>query len=45
MINISGNMVTLIGQVRTGAQRAAVVGGVWGGHAVMAVAGQIEITG
>jgi osmotically-inducible protein OsmY len=41
----SGNTVTLIGQVRTEAQRDAVVRAAWRGHAVMAVVDQIEITG
>jgi osmotically-inducible protein OsmY len=40
----SGNTVTLIGHVRTEAQRDAVVRAVWRGHAVMAVIDQIEIT-
>ncbi|HEX5299158.1 MAG TPA: BON domain-containing protein [Streptosporangiaceae bacterium] len=43
--NISGNTVTLIGHVRTEAQRDAVVRAAWRGHAVMAVVDQIEITG
>jgi osmotically-inducible protein OsmY len=43
--DISGNTVTLIGQVRTEAQRAAVVRAAWRGDAVMAVVDQIEITG
>jgi osmotically-inducible protein OsmY len=43
--NISGNTVTLIGRVRTQAQRDAVVRAAWRGHAVMAVIDQIEITG
>ncbi len=41
----SGNSVTLIGHVRTEAQRDAVVEAVWRGHAVMAVIDQLEITG
>jgi osmotically-inducible protein OsmY len=41
----SGNTVTLIGHVRTEAQRDAVVRAAWRGHAVMAVIDQIEITG
>ena len=43
--NISGNTVTLIGNVRTQGQRNAVVSAAWRGHAVMAVIDQIEITG
>jgi osmotically-inducible protein OsmY len=43
--SISGNTVTLIGHVRTEAQRDAVVRAAWRGHAVMAVVDQIEITG
>ncbi len=42
---ISGNTVTLIGHVRTQAQRDAVVRAAWRGHAIMAVVDQIEITG
>jgi osmotically-inducible protein OsmY len=42
----SGNTVTLIGHVRTQAQRDAVVAAAWRGHAVMAVIDdQLEITG
>jgi osmotically-inducible protein OsmY len=41
----SGNSVTLIGHVRTEAQRDAVLAAVWRGHAVMAVIDQLEITG
>ena len=43
--DVSGSTVTLIGQVRTVAQRDAVVRAAWRGHAVMAVVDQIEITG
>ena len=43
--SISGNTVTLIGHVRTEAQRDAVIRAAWRGHAVMAVVDQIEITG
>ena len=43
--NISGNTVTLIGNVRTQGQRDAVVSAAWRGHAVVAVIDQIEITG
>jgi osmotically-inducible protein OsmY len=43
--NIGGNTVTLIGHVRTEAQRDAVVHAAWRGHAVMAIVDQIEITG
>jgi osmotically-inducible protein OsmY len=40
----SGNTVTLIGHVRTRAERDAVVGAAWRGHGVMAVVDEIEIT-
>jgi osmotically-inducible protein OsmY len=43
--SISGNTVTLIGHMRTEAQRDAVVRAAWRRHAVMAVVAQIEITG
>jgi osmotically-inducible protein OsmY len=43
--SISGNTVTLIGHVRTEAQRDALVRAAWRGPAVMAVVDQIEITG
>ena len=43
--NASGNTVTLIGHVRTPAQRAATVAAAWRGHAVMAVIDELEITG
>ena len=43
--DISGNTVTLIGHVRTEAQRDAVVRAAWRGHAVMAVIDQLEIAG
>jgi osmotically-inducible protein OsmY len=41
----SGNTVTLVGHVRTPAQRDAVVDAAWLGHAVMAVINELEITG
>jgi osmotically-inducible protein OsmY len=41
----SGNTVTLVGHVRTPAQRDAVVSAAWQGHAVMAVVDEVEITG
>ena len=41
----SGNTVTLIGHVRTPAQRDAIVAAAWRGHAVMAVINELEITG
>jgi osmotically-inducible protein OsmY len=41
----SGNTVTLIGHVRTPAQRDAAVAAAWRGHAVMAVINELEITG
>jgi osmotically-inducible protein OsmY len=40
-----GNTVTLVGHVRTPAQRDAVVSAAWRGHAVMAVIDEVEITG
>jgi osmotically-inducible protein OsmY len=43
--NTSGNTVTLIGHVRTSAQRDAVAAAAWRGHAVMAVINELEITG
>ncbi|HUK67185.1 MAG TPA: BON domain-containing protein [Streptosporangiaceae bacterium] len=44
-VNTTGNTVTLIGQVRTQAQRDAVVDAVWRGHGVMVVLDELEITG
>ena len=41
----SGNTVTLIGHVRTSAQRDAVAAAAWRGHAVMAVIDELKITG
>jgi osmotically-inducible protein OsmY len=41
----SGNTVTLIGHVRTSAQRDAAEAAAWRGHAVMAVINELEITG
>jgi osmotically-inducible protein OsmY len=43
--NASGNTVTLIGHVRTPAQRDAVVNAVWRGKAVEFVIDELEITG
>ena len=43
--NASGNTVTLIGHVRTRAQRDAVVNAVWRGKAVEFVIDELEITG
>ncbi len=43
--NASGNTVTLVGHVRTQAQREAAVDAAWRGKAVMAVINEIEITG
>jgi osmotically-inducible protein OsmY len=40
-----GNTVTLVGHVRTGSQRDAVVAAAWRGHAVMAVIDELEVTG
>jgi osmotically-inducible protein OsmY len=40
-----GNTVTLVGHVRTQAQRDVVVSAAWRGHAVMAVIDELEITG
>jgi osmotically-inducible protein OsmY len=40
----SGNTVTLIGHVRTRAQRDAAAAAAWRGHAVMAVINELEIT-
>ena len=40
----SGNTVTLIGHVRTPAQRDAIASAVWRGQAVMAVVNELEIT-
>jgi len=45
VVNASGNTVTLIGSVRTQAQRDAVVDAAWRGHGVMAVINEIAITG
>ncbi len=43
---VSGNTVTLVGHVRTQAQRDAVVAAAWRGHGVMAVIDyELEITG
>lgn len=44
VVNTSGNTVTLIGHVRTQAQRDAAVDAAWHGHAVMAVLDEIDIT-
>jgi osmotically-inducible protein OsmY len=40
----SGNTVTLVGHVRTRAQRDAAAAAAWRGHAVMAVINELEIT-
>jgi osmotically-inducible protein OsmY len=40
----SGNTVTLIGHVRTPAQRDAAAAAAWRGHAVMAVINELDIT-
>ena len=45
VVNASGDRVTLIGNVRTQAQRDAVVDAAWRGHGVMAVINKIAITG
>ena len=44
-VNASGNTVTLIGQVRTSAERDAVVDAAWRGHGVMAVLDELTVTG
>ncbi len=44
VVDASGNTVTLMGRVRTQAQRDAVVGAAWLGHGVMAVLDELEIT-
>lgn len=43
--NITGNTVVLVGNVRTRAQRDAVVGAAWLGHGVMVVIDELQITG
>lgn len=43
--SVSGNTVTLIGHVRTRAQRDAAAAAAWRGRAVMAVINELEITG
>lgn len=43
--NITGNMVVLVGNVQTRAQRDAVVGAAWLGQGVMVVTDQLQITG
>jgi osmotically-inducible protein OsmY len=45
VVNTSGSTVTLIGQVRTKAERDAVVGAAWMGHGVEAVVDELEVTG
>jgi osmotically-inducible protein OsmY len=44
-VNTSGNMVTLIGHVRTKAEHDAVVSVAWMGQGVMMVIDELEITG
>jgi osmotically-inducible protein OsmY len=41
----SGSTVTLIGHVRTKAERSAVVGAAWTGHGVEVVLDELEVTG
>jgi osmotically-inducible protein OsmY len=45
VVNTSGGTVTLIGQVRTKAERDAVVGAAWMGHGVEVVVDELEVTG
>ena len=45
VVNASGNTVTLIGHVRTRAERDAVVGAAWTGHGVAMVLDELEVTG
>jgi len=44
-VDVRGNTVMLVGQVRTQAERDAVVGAAWLGPRVMAVVDEIQITG
>jgi osmotically-inducible protein OsmY len=44
-VNTSGSTVTLIGHVRTRAERNAVVGAAWMGHGVEVVLDELEVTG
>jgi osmotically-inducible protein OsmY len=45
VVNTSGSTVTLIGYVRTKAERSAVVGAAWMGHGVEVVLDELEVTG
>jgi osmotically-inducible protein OsmY len=45
VVNTSGSTVTLIGHVRTRAERHAVVGAAWMGHGVGVVLDELEVTG
>jgi osmotically-inducible protein OsmY len=45
VVNTSGSTVTLIGHVRTRAERNAVVGAAWMGHGVEVVLDELEVTG
>jgi osmotically-inducible protein OsmY len=45
VVNTSGSTVTLIGHVRTKAERGAVVGAAWMGHGVEVVLDELEVTG
>jgi hypothetical protein len=45
VINTSGSTVTLIGRVRTKAERNAVVGAAWMGYGVEVVLDELEVTG
>lgn len=45
VVNTSGSTVTLIGHVRTKAERSAVAGAAWMGHGAEVVVDELEITG
>jgi osmotically-inducible protein OsmY len=45
VVNTSDSTVTLIGHVRTKAERDAVVGAAWMGHGVEVVLDELEVTG
>jgi osmotically-inducible protein OsmY len=45
VVNTSGSTVTLIGHVRTKAERSAVAGAAWMGHGVEVVLDELEVTG
>ena len=45
VVNTSGSTVTLIGHVRTKAERNAVAGAAWMGHGVEVVLDELEVTG